>query len=516
MTEEGGIRYWRRWCSSHPRLPQEIRIPVRSSSISMSGRALDQGIWLHRRVLAPRLNQAGMRFLRGPRGRTDVLAVVVFLVFTGLLAAFQSYGGSWQRSAIESEQREEDGFAYVFYATEDNYACSALVNIYRLQDILHVQHRIVVLVSPLLSGIYVDAFHGRNVTVIPHEPPPLADGSIEYYRDVLLKLVSFRLHHVVPSLKRILVLDSDQLILQNLDSLFQLPHVNLAAPRAYWISKDSICSAFMLVELSDRLADRMESGLMGIHPDEYDMDLVNRLLGEEVMMLPGHYVTLNSHWEAWDLPKWYTGRSASEPVEMTADGQQETEGGDVQKGPNVTDPDVGLDPGVAKDIEERKELAKDLTALYAQAEVLHFTALGKPWTYSEELVAQLRPDAHPLFREQFATWGSTAQLVCPNWVAANYTVPAVNVAEIEAPTAEQPPVKSDMQSLPNTEAAPLTIPPFDTEEHSKVDAPSSALSSAGSEQGLPQPDASPPAAADADVGETAAPPPLNDSTAAAP
>ena len=165
-----------------------------------------------------------------------------------------------------------------------------------------MQHRILVLVSPLLSEAYVDAFHGRNVTVIPHEPPPLADGSVEYYRDVLLKLVSFRLHHVDPSLKRILVLDSDQLILQNLDSMFQLPHVNLAVPRAYWISKDSICSAFMLVELSDRLADRMESGLKGILPDEYDMDLVNRLLGEEVMMLPGHYVTLNSHWEVWDLP----------------------------------------------------------------------------------------------------------------------------------------------------------------------------------------------------------------------
>jgi alpha-N-acetylglucosamine transferase len=100
-------------------------------------------------------------------------------------------------------------FSYVFYATNDDYACSALVNVQRLQTLFHTTARIVLLATSSVSDPFLAAFRARNVTVFIHEAPPLADGSVDYYQDVLLKLISFKLHHFDPSLKRILVLDAD-------------------------------------------------------------------------------------------------------------------------------------------------------------------------------------------------------------------------------------------------------------------------------------------------------------------
>jgi len=101
------------------------------------------------------------------------------------------------------------------------------------------------------------------------------------------------------------VLDADQLILRSLDSLFELPDVDLAAPRAYWIGKDAIASTLLLITLSDRLWDTVSKGMQDMKTGFYDMDLVNKLLGDTVLMLPGTYVTLNSHFEDWNMPKWY-------------------------------------------------------------------------------------------------------------------------------------------------------------------------------------------------------------------
>lgn len=199
-------------------------------------------------------------------------------------------------------------FAYVFYATQSDYACSALVNIDRLQNHFNTTHRIIVLVRPDLASSYLTAFTSLNATVIPYNPPELADEQTGYYQDVLLKLVAFRLHHYIPSLKRILILDSDQLILKSLDHVFDLPPVDVAAPRAYWgQDKTGFTSAFLLVTLSDRVWDRMAQELGAIKHDVFDMDLVNGVFKQTVLMLPGDYATLNSHWETNDIPPWWMG-----------------------------------------------------------------------------------------------------------------------------------------------------------------------------------------------------------------
>lgn len=101
------------------------------------------------------------------------------------------------------------------------------------------------------------------------------------------------------------MLDSDQLSLRSLDSLFELPEVDLAAPRAFWIDKGAFASTLMLITLSDRLWEKINAGMQMIEGRVYDMDLVNNILGDTVLMLPGNYVTLNSHFEDWNLPNWF-------------------------------------------------------------------------------------------------------------------------------------------------------------------------------------------------------------------
>lgn len=392
-------------------------------------------------------------------------------------------------------------FAYVFYATARDYACSVLVNIDRLNNVFNTTHRIIVLVRPDLESEYLKAFTAQNATVIPYEPPSLANDNVPYYRDVLLKLVAFRLHHYIPSLKRILVLDADQLILKSLDHLFDLPAVDVAAPRAYWQEGSGITSAFLLVCLSDRVWDKISKALETIGDDVFDMDLINDLFQKTFLILPGDYATLNSHWETNGLPNWWQGEepqlpytlppppppaplpdlskesplspdSPSDPspvepnpspplVDSFSDPLPPTElSSPVEPKSSPPPPDSQSDPSPAVlpppvkptlspptsqppyqkinttaitnqtfnhvdhqglsardlaevEMEQKKKLYKDaLHKVYADVKILHFTALGKPWSWPVEFINDQRPLAHELFKEQFRTWQDAAARLC--------------------------------------------------------------------------------------------------------
>ena len=293
-------------------------------------------------------------------------------------------------------------YAYVFYATQDDYACSALINIERLQRKFNTRHRIIILISTSVSEPMRQALAEHNATVVLHDVPPLAENGASYYRDVLLKLVAFKLHLIDPSLRRVLIMDADQLILKNLDDLFYLPDTDLAAPRAYWIQRDFISSTFMLISLSNRLWSRVREAMDTIQPDTYDMDLINTLFGDVVMMLPGNFVTINSHWEAWDIPSWYrdnddeSKRHNSSILSSHSKGSVPCFGGHDESG-------------------EVRELNRKLVHVYDQASVLHYFALGKPWSYTVEQAKEHRSCAHPLFYTQFGIWRASAQRICPGY-----------------------------------------------------------------------------------------------------
>lgn len=312
-------------------------------------------------------------------------------------------------------------FAYVFYATQDNYACSVLVNINRLNNVFNTSHRIIVLVKPDLPTSFLTALTAQNATVIPYEPPPLADSNVPYYQDVLLKLVGFRLHHYIPSLKRVLILDSDQLILQSLDHVFGLPEVDIAAPRAYWQS-GGFTSAFILASLSDRLWDKVSGGLSNIEADVFDMDLVNKLFAKTLLVLPGDYATLNSHWEVNDIPSWWQG---DEPLQtIFPPPPKPMPSYVVMNGTNHTLSSSDREKLALEDnekfekakLKERRERLEDvLYQVVKDVKVLHFTAVGKPWTYPAADIEATKPNAHPLLAEQFRTWRNAAREICPDW-----------------------------------------------------------------------------------------------------
>ncbi len=354
-------------------------------------------------------------------------------------------------------------YAYVFYATKAEYACSVLVNIDRLHNIFHTKHRIVVLVKPTISSEYLSRFTAQNATVIPYEPPPLYDKNVPYYTDVLLKLVGFRLHHYVPFLQRVLILDSDQIILQSLDHVFSLPAADLAAPRASGQGTFGFTSAFLLVSLSDRLWDRMELALKTIDHGTFDMDLLNRMFGETAMILPGDYCTLNSQWETNTIPKWWQG---SEPprdplwkpvrklpptpdppsveIPFSLRGALSTNNtGNLSEFDRVLfsqyrnatakremriqaaryEVEEAHKRQVEKDElkERRKRFMTVLQDVYDNVKVMHYTAFAKPWQKYLQEVKEGRPDAHPLFAAGFKLWRTKAAEICP-WEKGEYIV----------------------------------------------------------------------------------------------
>ena len=358
---------------------------------------------------------------------------------------------------------DPSAYAYVFYATKAEYACSVLINIDRLNNVFHTKHRIIILVKPTLSSDYLSRFTAENATVIPYEPPPLFDNNGPYYTDVLLKLIGFRLHQYIPSLERVLILDSDQLILQPLDQVFSLPAVDLAAPRAYWKGSFGFTSAFLLVTLSERLWSRIELALETIEHDTFDMDLLNEMFAETAMLLPGDYCALNSVWETNSIPKWWQG--SEPPREPTWKPPRKLpptpdpppiEIPPSLKGPLSTNNTSNLSENdqvllseyhnanarrdltiqAAKDAVEKvhkdqiwkdelkersQRLRTTLEDVYKEVKVMHYTALAKPWQKYVEEVKRARPDAHVLFAKGFEEWRMKAAEICP-WGKGEYVV----------------------------------------------------------------------------------------------
>lgn len=326
---------------------------------------------------------------------------------------------------------ETSGFAYVFYATADLYACSTLVNIQRLRT-LNSTIPIHVLASEYLSIPYMDALEAANVTVHIEETPQLPSLLYSYYQDCLLKLLAFKMHKLDPSLKRVLIFDSDQFLLKHFDNLFtEIPSVDLAAARAYWLPGETVfSSAFMMINLSDRLWEKVnrtfnseDDGLEAKVHGSADMDILNKELGDTAMILSGEYVTLNSHWEDWTIPNWFHPEDSPPPnrtishVPRIPELKKEPPF-EIQTDLKVQDKDqihvAHSDLGPEPRHPEQSEMFQQLIQLHEYISIVHFTSLGKPWTYTVQEVIDERPDAHPLLAVQFGMWRKIAGEVCPD------------------------------------------------------------------------------------------------------
>ncbi|KAJ3056077.1 hypothetical protein HK097_008205 [Rhizophlyctis rosea] len=196
-------------------------------------------------------------------------------------------------------------------------------------------------------------------------------NNLLYYKDVMTKLLIFKLY---TTYDRIVYLDTDQLILQSIDHLFDIPLTSIspvAAPRMHWSNLvPDITSTLLVIDLSEGLWNRIESRMSRLVVGEYDMDVINDEFRHQMVILPAKYCSINSVWEISTPPIFATVAPA----------------------------------------------ADNATRLYEyylrEAVVAHFSALGKSWSFTREQAERLKPDAHPVFWELYGRWHGLKERAC--------------------------------------------------------------------------------------------------------
>ena len=88
--------------------------------------------------------------------------------------------------------------------------------------------------------------------------------------------------------KRVLHLDSDATVLQNMDDLFHMPQAAVAMPRAYWLGFEErvLSSQIMLVEPSEHEFERVTKTTKEGGTGDYDMEVVNTLYKDKAVIIP--------------------------------------------------------------------------------------------------------------------------------------------------------------------------------------------------------------------------------------
>lgn len=241
--------------------------------------------------------------------------------------------------------------AYVFYATDDAYGVAVLVFVRRLRELgVAPDADVLVLHLPLSRPVVAR----MDALGIQRREVPVVGRQGGYFKDSLVKLRIFELTEY----DRVVYLDADALPLRNLDFLFALPFADsVAAPSAYWLPQPFWTTAMLVVRPSEAIWTRMRRHLESPSARWHDMDIVNRELAGEVHPLPSGVFGLNSEWEDVNRRGFF-----GDPIEA-----------------------------------------------YGRVAVVHFTALGKPWSYTVDEVRSLRPHAHEIFVELWATWRRTRE-----------------------------------------------------------------------------------------------------------
>ena len=141
-------------------------------------------------------------------------------------------------------------FAYVWYVTNQNYFCSAIVSMISIKKIrkasrrkfpfkvdyllVHAKEDIDDFISQKLLKVW-KKLGGKTRELISLK----SYLHIGYYQGVYQKFFSF----ILTEYERVIITDADGLILKNLDHLFllELPkNVSLAAPQGYWFENNGV------------------------------------------------------------------------------------------------------------------------------------------------------------------------------------------------------------------------------------------------------------------------------------
>lgn len=104
-----------------------------------------------------------------------------------------------------------------------------------------------------------------------------------------------------------------------MDELFLMPSAPVGMPRAYWLDQPFLSSQLVLVEPSELEMQRVIDAFQHRKPEDYDMEIVNNLYGDNCLIIPHrrydlltgefradeHYKYLGSKEEDWDPDRIY-------------------------------------------------------------------------------------------------------------------------------------------------------------------------------------------------------------------
>ncbi|KAL4923780.1 nucleotide-diphospho-sugar transferase [Aspergillus undulatus] len=225
-------------------------------------------------------------------------------------------------------------YAYSQYATSSPYLCNAVLVFDALEKLGSRAQR--VLYYPKRWDVVVESDHDRDsqllrlaknkykAMLVPIELEMIKPdaGPGEPWNKSISKLLAF----AETEFKRVIHLDSDILVLKNMDELFFLPSAPVAMPRAYWLlpEQKALSSLLLVIEPSYRRFKTLLDAALGKSETsdddnkspriKYDMDILNEYYGDSAMVLPhkqyglisgefrseNHTAFLGSDDEVWD------------------------------------------------------------------------------------------------------------------------------------------------------------------------------------------------------------------------
>ncbi|RTE81857.1 hypothetical protein BHE90_003587 [Fusarium euwallaceae] len=252
-------------------------------------------------------------------------ALVVLIIMSGFLL-FQHQDSLHQSlpQSIPSVQTTPEvdwsRFAYTQYVTNSAYLCNSVMFFESLHRLSSKADRVIMFPSGMLPSDEVDSDDARlllgardkyNVKLVPItiQHRENADGT---WADSYTKLLAFN----QTQYSRVLSIDSDTVLLDEMDDLFLLPSVTVALPRAYWLypDKEILAAHVMLIEPSKTEFDRVQAKIDSAPSEVYDMEIINSLYRESALILPhrryamltgefrehSHAKYLGSDVEVWD------------------------------------------------------------------------------------------------------------------------------------------------------------------------------------------------------------------------
>ncbi|KAI8813182.1 nucleotide-diphospho-sugar transferase [Cladochytrium replicatum] len=190
--------------------------------------------------------------------------------------------------------------AYGFYVTNDQYACTALT---AARSIVESGGRsdpeiidfAAMVVRALVSDKFVDKLKNFGMKIIEVELiENQAKGPFhENWKHSMTKILIFN----QTQYERIIYMDSDAVVVRDLDWMFDLPPYFTYFPRAYWLNQPFVNGQFYIIQPNNRLAKDLFDFFYRNEAENkvfYDMDVANEVLQSTASFLPGTLVLLNT------------------------------------------------------------------------------------------------------------------------------------------------------------------------------------------------------------------------------